>query len=74
MGKPMLSGMVTLLIFSLVLSSMPQGIVSQPSCIWLGKSCNSTEDCPDCNPPGQYSRFCNVAIHMCGCCSPPPLT
>ncbi|KAK9093892.1 hypothetical protein Scep_025361 [Stephania cephalantha] len=61
MGKPMLSCMVTLLIFSLVLSSMPQGIVSQPSCIWVGKKCNSTQDCPDCNPPGQYSRYCKYS-------------
>ncbi|KAK9093895.1 hypothetical protein Scep_025364 [Stephania cephalantha] len=69
MEKTMLSCIASLLIFSLVLSTMPQGTVSigaQQCIIAAQLPCNVAQDCPNCNSP--YVNTCMEPEHMCGCC------
>ncbi|KAK9145691.1 hypothetical protein Sjap_005594 [Stephania japonica] len=69
MEKAMLSWIATLLLFSVVLTTMPQGIVSiaKQECSYGSKiSCNSAQDCPTCKSP--YVATCMDPDHICGCC------
>ncbi|KAK9145695.1 hypothetical protein Sjap_005598 [Stephania japonica] len=72
MNRAMLSFVATVLMFSLVLSSMPQGIVSESCIWWIGLNCNTPRDCTDnCSGQGNTSTHvaCNSDTHNCGCCS-----
>ncbi|KAK9093889.1 hypothetical protein Scep_025358 [Stephania cephalantha] len=70
MEKTMFSCITTFLVFSLVLSTMPQGIISKEICIVSGKSCKVVADCPNCSDQGfpNYTASCLESNHMCGCC------
>ncbi|KAK9093894.1 hypothetical protein Scep_025363 [Stephania cephalantha] len=69
MEKTVLSCTATLLVFSLVLATMPEGIVSFASqeCTYGSKvPCKHAQDCLTCKSP--YITKCMEPDHICGCC------
>ncbi|KAK9093912.1 hypothetical protein Scep_025381 [Stephania cephalantha] len=70
MEKTKLSCIATLLLFSILLSTMPQGTVSivctKPSDI----PCKTTKDCPPCNEKAGFKEFKAICINnWCTCCA-----